>query len=106
MAAVQIQFNAESADQQVTTDIGGETFIFRMKWNTRAEQWFLSMFDQEESPIFEGIAFVIGLNYFELVTDQRFPTGALYAINYKDDTECGRDDLNVNVFLVYNDLEG
>jgi len=104
MTAYQIPFDTSFPDQQLTVDLGDETFIFRMKWNTVAEQWYLSMYDQENSPIFEGIAFVLGLNYFELVTEQRFPTGLLYAFNYNNDTECGRDDLNVNVFLVYNDL--
>ena len=106
MARVQIPFDTTEADQQLTVDLGTESFIFRIKWNTRSEQWFLSMYDKEQSPLFEGLAFVLGINYFEIVTDQRFPTGALYTFNYNDDTECGRDDLNVNNFLIYDDLEG
>lgn len=106
MASIQVPFNTALADQQLSVDLGDTTYILRAKWNTRAEKWYLSMFDEDNSPIFTGMGFVNNINYLELVTDERMPSGLLYPFNYDDNSsECGRDDLNVSVFLIYDDLE-
>jgi len=106
MTAIQIPFNTSLPDQQLSVDLGDTTFIFRIKWNTTAQLWFLSMFDDESRAIFEGLAFVNGLNFFEAITDARIPVGVLFPFNYDDSSsDCGRLDLNESVFLIYDDLE-
>ena len=62
------------------------------------------MADENEVDIFNGIALMLGINYFNLFTDERFPTGSLFAFNFENDTtEATRDNIGEDYFLIYDD---
>ena len=99
---IKIPFDTNYADQSLTCELDGESFIFRARYNTRSEMWYLSIYDETNDPIFEGLALVLGINFFELVTDERLPAGDLRLFRVYGTGECGRNDLNEDCQLVYS----
>ncbi len=107
MAVVTIPTNTDIADQEVTVEIADTTLILRIKWNTRAERWYLSVSDEQESPIFSGVALVRGINYLNLFTDSRLPQVGFLGIIATSRTsgECGRNDLGKGFNIIYDNGE-
>ena len=106
MAIVTVPLNSDLPDYQVTADLNGTTYIFGLRFSNRDGYWFLSLFDEDESPIFEGLRLVLGIDYCEMFSDERIPEGALQLFNYASPyTECGRDDLGESCQLVFGYTE-
>lgn len=106
MANFKLPVTSDSADQKFSSEMAGETFVFRVKYNTRASKWHLSISDENESPIFSGATLALGVNYLELYTDERLPDGILYVFNFESPfVEPTRENLGSDVFLVFDDLQ-
>lgn len=100
--ATKLPVTSDSPDYEFFTDLDTVTFLFRFKWIDRMNQWVLSVFDDQLSPVFEGWALVLGIDYIRLSADTRFPGGELRLVNYESEfTECGRNDLGETCQLVY-----
>jgi len=59
------------------TVLGGREFYFEFNWNQRANRWFLSIYDANESAIMLGAKLVPGLAITYRVRDPRFAAGEL-----------------------------
>lgn len=114
MAAVFQKINMPSeitANFSVRVLLGEEVYRLSFHFNERSLQWHLSMFDQNDSAIFEGFALVLGIDYLRLVTDSRLPSEGDPILVLDDstatDTECGFDDLGerCNLYYIYDDGE-
>jgi hypothetical protein len=87
------------------TVLDGREYVLRFRWNQRAAKWYLSLFDQDESPIYVGVKLVINFPLFgPRLVDDRAPPGELLAI----DTEAtgadpGLHDLGGRIKIVYID---
>ena len=66
MTSYLLAADSAAPDQKFAVDLNDETFVFRVKYNTRAGKWFLSMSDEEEAAIFSGAPMALGINYFDL----------------------------------------
>jgi hypothetical protein len=54
-------------------------YLIDIRWNVRANAWFLSMYDVNEVPIFEGVKIVTGLNLlYRFYHIANCPSGLLY----------------------------
>lgn len=100
---IKIPFDTTLADQKLTVSLDGTDYTFRVRWNDRSELWYLSLYDELGSAIFEGMALVLGIDYFDLVVDTRLPqTEGLRLFRMQGAGECGRDDLGNNCILIYS----
>lgn len=62
------------------TVLDGREFYFEFNWNGRANRWFLTICDANESPILSGVKLVPGLSSTYRVRDPRFVGGNLFLL--------------------------
>lgn len=46
---------------QFSTDIGEETYVFRVRWNSRDAAWYFDVLERDETPIVFGVKVVLGV---------------------------------------------
>lgn len=90
-----------SYDQRVVLD--GREYVLAFQWNQREAKWYLSISDQDGSPIVHGIKVVANFPLLRRLRDRRAPPGELYA---QDRSGAGADpglrDFGTRVILVYH----
>jgi hypothetical protein len=88
------------------TVLDGREYLLKFRWNGRAGKWYLSLYDQDESPIYEGIKLVVNFPLLGArVVDERRPPGELMALDPSSDRDPGLYDLGTRVILQYIDAE-
>ncbi len=106
MALQQINTSTTLTDYTQRTILDGREYVLHLRWNGRSAKWFLSVLDQDESPIVQGIKIVADFPLLESAVDDRLPPGVLLAL---DTTQEGRDpgltELGDRVVLVYQEAE-
>lgn len=90
------------AAYRVGTQLDGDQFILDVRWNSRADAWFLDILSEAEEPIRMGIKIVLGTLLGRRCVDPRFPNGLLIA---SDLSNAGReatfDDMGVRVVVFF-----
>ena len=90
------------ARYQFSTDLLGETYVFRVRWNERAKAGYIDVLERDETPIVLGAKIVLGAAIAHHVPHRLFMGGVLIA---RDQSRQGReatlDDLGDRVQLVY-----
>ncbi len=86
--SIVIPVTNEEAFFQQTTLLDGADFILRFRFNQRLCRWFMSVYDNEDSPVFVGIrlstAHPLGRSVVNV--DPRFPKGRLVVIDLEAET--------------------
>lgn len=104
--AQQILLPDVTANFSVRVLLGEDVYRLSFHYNERLTRWFISMFDQDDSAIFEGYALLLGLDYIRMVRDDRLPDGVLLLDDSTGTgTECDFEDLGqrCNLFWIYDD---
>ncbi len=84
------------------TTLEGEEYVFDIRWNSREESWYMSIFDGEANPIRQNIKIVLGVKLGKRVTHADFPPGAMVAVDTTNrGIEAKYDDLGERVIVVY-----
>lgn len=87
-------------DFQVQLD--GVTYTLEFRWNTRQSGWFMSIQEEDETPIMSGIRVVVDLPLGKRSRDERMPSGALIALDTQDQhKDPDYDELGPRVVLLY-----
>lgn len=83
-------------------NISGGLFIFKIQFNKTLQLYTLSLFDQDENPIFTGRAIVLGSSdLFRGVSPDIFP-GVLFAWDLTEThTELDRDNVRISAEMFY-----
>ncbi len=85
--------------------LDGRDYLLRFAWNQREERWYLSLFDDEESPLVQSIKLVCNwpiLRHYR--SDPRVPPGELMAMDLTgNNTPPGFEELGegLRVELLY-----
>ena len=90
--------------QEVT--IAGTPYLFDVRWNSRAEVWFLDLLQIDETPIRQGIAMVLGtwLGLRTARTSVDFPPGLIYMQDLSgENRDATFDDLGTRVRMYIAD---
>jgi hypothetical protein len=61
----------------LTTSLGANLFRLEYQWNERLDEWFLSMYDESDSPVIESILLRININLLRTVAKDSRPRGEL-----------------------------
>lgn len=84
------------------TVLAGRELYLEFNWNTRANRWFLSIFDANEVPILLGVKLVTGSVMTRRLRDPRFPeTGDLMLLGSIPTLETLGDGSHSLVFVDY-----
>jgi hypothetical protein len=75
----------------------GRDFVFQMRWNQREERWYLSILEDDSTPILLGLKLIAN---WELLgpyrSDPRVPPGRLFAADLTNDhSPPGLDEIGV-----------
>lgn len=88
--------------------LSGEIFKMRFIWNTSRKYWTLTISDANGDVLIAGQKLVMNHILFDRYADTRLPQGDIFLIqanNLEARTgPIGRNDIGVNVFLVYGDF--
>lgn len=105
MALIQkIPLQAETTDQFVTVELGGNPYILRVLWNERFGYFALSVNEADETPILTNIKMVKNYGLIGRYKDERLPAGDLFFVQEKGAADRpGYSDLAVNFGLYYHD---
>lgn len=103
MRDLELPVLATSAHFRFTTELEGVSYGFEFRWNHRAEQWKMSVFDGDGMALVQGIGVVLG---FGLLSGYRgygsLPPGDIIAHDTEGkNTDPGFADLGRRVILVY-----
>jgi hypothetical protein len=98
----ELPLTSDDPDYEVATELGGVQVLLGVRWNTRDEAWYLSMFKEDGTPIRIGMRLVLGALLGGRCTDPAFPPGYLIAEDL-DGTgiEAGIEDLGVRVRVLF-----
>lgn len=99
---VQLPLVPSIPNYRVSTTLGGEQFVFDVRWNGRAETWFLNVLTSDAQPIRTGIRLVLGAGIGDRVADSRFPAGRFVVSDLsRSGREAGLDDLGTRVVVLF-----
>jgi hypothetical protein len=82
MATLLIPTIPGAAYHSFKTRLQGRDFIFRLSFNEREERWYLSLLDEEETPLLQSVKLLANwplLRHYRF--DPRLPPGELMAID-------------------------
>lgn len=99
---VTIPFKPSIANQTFSTTIEDEEYRFSARWNSRAGQWRMDVFDAEGNAIIRGVAIVLGTYLGRTSTHRLFRNGVFVALDTtQTGTEATLDDLGTRVVVRY-----
>jgi len=102
--AISTETDSTRGNYTQRTVLDGREYLLRLRWNERSEKWYLSIYDQDESPIYEGIKVVVNFPLLGArIVDERRPPGELMALDPSSDRDPGLYDLGSRVVLCYVD---
>ena len=95
-------FQDASWEQQVL--LGTSLYILQASWNTRGECWNVSLYTNENLPLFEGKRVNINIDLLAQVTDINKPAGYLMVVpiaKEKGVEVITRDNMGTEVELIF-----
>jgi hypothetical protein len=95
--------NDGSAHYRQSTPLDGQLFVFYLHFNERDQNWYLSVHDENDSPIRGLVGRKLVQNYgvtLRTYTDDR-PAGHLLVVSGSMDGDPGLRDLSKGTHLVY-----
>lgn len=69
-----------------TTRLDGRDYVLHFAWNQREERWYLSIHDEEDAPIVQGLKLIANwplLRYYH--SDSRVPPGEIIVVDATGD---------------------
>jgi hypothetical protein len=74
---------ADTTDQLLSIELGGNPYVLRVLWNERFEYFSLSIYEADNNPILTNIKMVKNYNLTDHFKDTRLPYGDLYFVQEK-----------------------
>jgi hypothetical protein len=104
MAAFELPVALDMPYQSFAVQLEGAVFQVRLRYNTRAGHWAVDLSDAAGTRLISGIAVRLGVDLLSAYSDDSFPPGKLFAINWVDQyLEPDRDNFGADVSLVYEE---
>lgn len=98
---VELQLAPSVPDQRFTTTLVGVTFAMRVRWNSRDESWYLSIYDLLGNRIRVGIRLMLG-TFLRSNARADFPAGSFRMVDTSGQKLDARfDDLGTRVKLKF-----
>ncbi len=89
-----------------STQLGGVTFLFDVRWNSRHGVWYFDILDEDEDVISANNAILLGSRPVYKSADSRRPKGYFVVRDSSGEAvDATFDDLGVRVFLDFYTLE-
>lgn len=90
----------------ISTVLDAEVFVFECKWNFRDESWYLSIFEEDNTPIVQGVRMVLGTYLGRKSTHKLFKSGVFVMVDTTGQSmEATQEDLGYRVKLIRFSVE-
>lgn len=100
--SVEIPLQAGLPHFEVQTTLDDQAYTLELRWSVREERWYLDVYTEEREPLYRGIAVVINYRLGFRCADDRWPKGALFAVDTSTaQTDPGLEDFGERVKLIY-----
>lgn len=87
---------------RVSTTLDDVSYVLDVRWNGRAEAWYMDVRTDEGEAIRVGLKLVLGAYHGMRVTDERFPNGIFTAVDLSGEhREATLDDMGTRVVVLY-----
>lgn len=97
-----LPFQPSIPSYRVGTVLNGEPYIFDVRWNARDAAWYFDLYDQDEVAIVLGVKIALGAGLGVRVKDDRYPAGAIVAIDVTGSgTDATFDDIGKRILVVH-----
>ena len=104
MALIELPLRSDVPAFTFQTDLDGTTFSFKFRYNSRMDRWAFDIATANNEPIISGVLVVTGALLLERFSDPRLPQGDMFVLNKEDENVSpGRNDLQKNVFILYDE---
>jgi len=98
----QLPLRPSIPNYRVGTKLGDTSYVLDVRWNGRAEAWYMDVRTEDAEPIRVGIKLVLGAALGRRCVDPRFPPGVLMASDTSGaGQEATLDDLGERVQVFY-----
>ena len=98
----QLPLRPSIANYRVGTVLDDTVYLLDVRWNGRAEAWYLDVLTEDEERIRSGIKLVLGSALGRRCVDARFPAGILIATDTSGaGQDAGFDDMGERVQVLY-----
>lgn len=98
----QLALNNINDIYEFQADIDNQTFIFKIRYNTRSGLWYCDLMDDEGTPIISGQPLLIGVNLFKRFNHTNAPQRDFFIVNYNNEyVEMDYDNVGVDAFMQY-----
>ena len=104
MSALQLFTSTSSPNYTQRVALDGREYVLRIRWNQRAEKWFMNIADSDGVMIVSGLKLVLNVvvgGLFRGVDPRMPPGGFLLVDNTDQERDPGLTELGLRVFLVY-----
>jgi len=82
-----IPLQADTTDQRLTVELGGNPYVLRVLWNERFGYFSLSISTVDEEPILVNVKMVKNYPLTGRFKDPRLPFGSLYFVQEKGNSD-------------------
>lgn len=102
MSSLEIPLTPSIGSYRFGTVIETVAYIFDVRWNVRAQAWYMDIREADETPIILGVRLVLGVYLGRRSNHDLFKNGVLIAVDLGiHGRDAGFDDLGVRVVLKY-----
>lgn len=105
MALLQLPITNSIANYRFRTRIEGIDYIFRFRYGSREDSWFMDIRNSEDILLLAGIRVVVGIDLTQSFKHLAIPQGPIFAENLEDIfQEPTRDNFGTEVLLLYSEV--
>ncbi len=84
------------------TDLDGNSYQFKFRWNDRVNLWMFDMYDNEDNALFLGKPFQTDVHFLKSVPEITKPPGILFCANSSNyEVDADRFALGADVKFYY-----
>lgn len=104
MAIIEIPLRSDLDHYEFSVDLDGKAYLFEIIWNTRNETWFLTIKNDEDTPIVAGIPLLVNSNLIARFERDELPPGVLTLLEVSgSNLDAEKADIGARCVLIYEE---
>lgn len=98
----EIPVDSTVGHQTFEVELSGASYRIELRWNNRAQAWFISLYSGTGKPLLLGRRLVVNTNILRRHRTPEFPPGDLVAVDTTgSNADPGADEIGKRVKLLY-----
>jgi len=104
MGYIALPIVADTPSQLFSIELDGTVYGFVFRYNTRSGTWMMDVRSTDDDVLVAGIAVRMGVNLLGQYSDERFPLGRLFTVNFVEAyVEADRNNFGRDVRVIYEE---